>query len=86
VTENKTPDRTPYEDKLLGNELITDGQLAGRTDNLIMEHKTLGLELLVFHRIDKFQYDRAGFRYEGVFRYVSATGTNPRKFCLFRET
>jgi len=84
VTENKTPDRTPYADKLLGNELTTEGQLAGRTDSLIMEHEKHGLELLVFHRMDRFQHGGAGFRYEGTFRYLSSDGTRPRKFRLIR--
>ena len=85
VTENKTPDRIQYDDKLLGNELHTDGQLLGRTDELLMKHEKLGLELLVFHRMDKFEHPGAGFRYEGIFRYDSCNGSRPRKFRLVRE-
>ena len=85
VTEKKTPDRTQYVDKLTDNELITDGQTAGRTDYFIMD-KTVGFELLLFYRQTKSQYPDFAFRYEGAFQYVSHTGKNPTRFHLKRTT
>lgn len=84
VTENKTIDRTPYEDKLDGHTLYWDGQQQGRTDEKIIEHAGRGLELLVFYRTSKSQYPEAGFRYEGQFEYVSHSGAHPTHFILQR--
>ena len=53
ITETKTPDRTQYRDALNGDELEWDGQNSGRTDRLVIDHKVLGLELLVFYRRQK---------------------------------
>jgi hypothetical protein len=84
VTETKTPDRTQYVDTLGGDTLHWQGQSAGRTDSLIVEHQSRGLELLVFYRDRKYQHPGAGFRYEGTFGYVSHIGELPASFTLRR--
>jgi len=84
VTEEKTTDRTKYVDHLDGNVLSWQGQLSGRTDQLIVEHAARGLELLVFYRRDRRQFPRAGFRYQGRFAYVRHTGARPASFELQR--
>ncbi|HHX6969364.1 TPA: HNH endonuclease [Pseudomonas aeruginosa] len=85
VTERKTPDRTQYIDTLTGDTLHMEGQLKGRTDTLILEHRKRGLELLVFHRKAKYEHPGAGFRYEGAFTYESHSGGNPTSFVLRRK-
>lgn len=84
VTEEKTPDRTPYDDKLTGDTLEWDGQTSGRKDGLIIEHSVRGIELLVFYRRKKYEFPNAGFRYEGVFEYVAHRGSTPAHFTLRR--
>ncbi|MDQ7839237.1 MAG: DUF3883 domain-containing protein [Thermodesulfobacteriota bacterium] len=84
ITENKTNDRTQYSDLLNGDDLYWDGQLQGRTNPMIIGHEKAGDELLVFYRKKKYQYEGAGFRYEGTFRYVSHTGDKPAHFHLRR--
>jgi len=84
VTESKTPDRVQYENKLLGNLLKWDSQTKGRKDHLIIHHQELNLELLLFHRMKKYEHDGAGFRYEGPFEYLSHEGHNPAHFELTR--
>ena len=85
VTERKPADRTPYRDSLEGDVLYWQGQLAGRTDALIMDHKPNGLELLVFYRTKIYEHARAGFRYLGEFVYSSHTGNRPTSFVLERK-
>ncbi|WP_240789153.1 HNH endonuclease [Pseudomonas kribbensis] len=85
VTEQKTSDRTPYVDTLTDDTLRMEGQLQGRTDHLILRHKQLRLELLVFHRRTKEEYFGAGFRYEGAFCFEDASGSKPTSFVLKRE-
>src|SRR5262245_35409113 len=72
VTEEKTADRTPYVDRLEGDDLHFEGQTKGRTDNLIKEHREKGLELLLFLRKRKDERPDYSFRYEGPFEYVDA--------------
>jgi Domain of unknown function (DUF3883) len=84
VTEKKTSDRTPYRDLLDGDDLSWDGQTSGRKDALIINHEAEGLELLLFYRKSKAEFDNYGFRYEGPFRYVSHQGSNPAHFLLRR--
>lgn len=84
ITESKTADRTQYVDMLEGDTLHWQGQSAGRTDSLIVEHRNRGLELLVFYRNRKYEYSGAGFRYEGPFEYVSHHGELPASFTLQR--
>lgn len=85
VTEHKTPDRTQYVDVLEGDTLHWQGQSSGRKDHLIREHRAQSLELLLFYRHAKKEFDNYGFRYEGVFDYVSDEGRNPASF-VFRRS
>lgn len=71
LTEEKEPDRTQYVDRLQGVDLVTDGQTKRKTDHLIIDHRALGLDLLVFYRKSKHQYPHYGFRFVGEFEYVS---------------
>lgn len=84
VTESKTPDRVQYVDELEGDILHWQGQNAGRTDALIIEHRARGLELLLFYRTKKYEHPGAGFKYEGPFDYVSHEGALPASFVLRR--
>jgi len=86
ITKNKTSDRTQYEDHLDGDTLHCQGQSAGRTDALLIEHRQRGLELLVFYRESKYEHPGAGFRFEGRFNYVSHSGTKPANFVLQRKS
>lgn len=79
VTEEKTADRTQYDDVLLGDELHWEGQSAGRKDSLIIDHEINGLELLLFYRHSKSEYPDYAFRYEGRFRYVSHVPGDPSR-------
>lgn len=85
ITRDKSSDRTPYQDSLDGDLLHMDGQTAGRTDHLIVEHQQRDEELLVFYRESKKQYPGAGFKYEGRFNYSAQEGKNPTRFTLTRE-
>lgn len=85
ITEQKASDRTQYVDTLAGDTLHMEGQLKGRTDALILDHRQRGLELLVFYRKAKYEHPGAGFRYEGVFTYESHSGSGPTSFVLKRE-
>ncbi len=84
ITENKPGDRTPYLDRLEGDTLHWQGQMAGRTDAWIIEHYARGLEILVFFRESKNEYPPYGFRYLGPFAYISHTGRRPTNFVLQR--
>lgn len=86
VTENKTVDREQYVDKLTGNMLHWQGQRLGRTDSLVIDHKRADDRILLFYRTAKYQFEGAGFRYEGVFEYVSHSGSQPTSFILRRLT
>lgn len=85
ITETKTSDRTPYEDQLVGDDLHFEGQLQGRTDALIREHRHRELELLVFFRVRKDERPDYSFRFEGRFEYVGEQSGPPTKFHLRRE-
>jgi hypothetical protein len=84
VTENKQADREQYVDKLAGDSLHWQGQRMGRTDSLIIDHKRAGENLKVFYRRAKYEFEGAGFRYEGVFEYVNHSGSRPTSFVLRR--
>lgn len=84
ITEEKTADRTDYQDRLEGDVLEWDGQLSGRTDSMVIEHELRGVELLVFYRKRKYEFRHAAFRYEGPFRYESHFGAAPAHFRLRR--
>jgi hypothetical protein len=85
VTENKQADREQYVDKLAGDSLYWQGQRLGRTDSLIIDHKRTGANLLLFYRRAKYEFEGAGFRYEGFFEYVSHSGSHPTSFMLRRS-
>lgn len=85
VTENKTPDRTQYSDFLRDDVLEWDGQKSGRTDYQIINHERDGVELILFYRIEKYEFADAGFRYCGAFKYVTHKGSNPAHFILQKE-
>jgi hypothetical protein len=84
ITENKATGLTPYVDLLRGDMLVWDGQTAGRTDRLIIEHEIKGLEIVVFYRASKRAIPFGGFKYEGRFRYVKHFGSQPTHFILQR--
>lgn len=84
VTENKQADREQYVDKLVGDSLYWQGQRMGRTDSLIIDHKRTGENLLVFYRRAKYEFEGAGFKYEGIFEYVNHSGSHPTSFVLRR--
>jgi uncharacterized protein DUF3883 len=84
VTEDKTPDRTQFQDLLVGDTLYWDGQLSGRTDGLIIEHEARGQTLAVFYRKSRYEFTGAGFRYEGHFHYVEHSGQKPAHFVFER--
>lgn len=85
ITEHKTSDRTQYVDALEGDILHMQGQRMGRTDALISDHWQRGLELLLFYRKAKYEYPRAGFKYEGIFTYQRHSGSAPTSFVLSRK-
>ncbi len=80
VTKNKPANRPQYTDQFVGDELHWQGQSAGRSDKMIIEHKARGLELLVFYRVNADE----PFRYEGNFEYVEHGGAHPTNFKLRR--
>jgi len=85
VTKTKTADRTQYSDYLDGNVLHWQGQSKGRTDAMLIEHRLRGLEILVFYREKKYEFEGAGFLYLGRFNYGSHQGSLPTDFLLHRE-
>jgi hypothetical protein len=84
VTEEKQEGMTDYKDRLEGDSLYWQGQIAGLKDSLIIEHESDGLELVLFHRPSKDAYPGYGFRFEGPFRYISHSGSGPANFVLRR--
>ena len=71
VTENKPADRRQYKDYLDGQLLRWQGQNNGRKDRLIVTHEDEELEVLVFYRKEKQEFQNYGFIYKGRFRYVA---------------
>lgn len=84
VTENKQADREQYVDKLVDDRLYWQGQRMGRTDSLVINHRQSRENILLFYRRAKYEFDGAGFKYEGVFEYVSHTDSRPTSFVLKR--
>ncbi|WP_339099325.1 DUF3427 domain-containing protein [Yersinia enterocolitica] len=84
ITEDKTTDRTQYHDLLEEDTLSMQGQTSGRKDDLIISHMKNGLEIILFYRKIKYEFDKAGFRYEGNFSYKSHLGDKPTTFLLNR--
>ena len=72
-------------DKLTGNMLHWQGQRPGRTDSLVIDHKRSGDRLLLLIRMAKYQFEGAGFRYEGSFEYVTIR-KSADQFILRRQT
>jgi hypothetical protein len=85
VTEQKAADQTPYKDELIGDTLHWQGQAAGRTDALVINHRQEGNDILVFYRKTKNEFADSGFRLEGAFNYVSHSGGIPTSFVLERR-
>jgi hypothetical protein len=85
ITDEKTADRTQYEDRFVGDDLHFEGQTAGRTDALIREHRERGLEIILFHRERKDERPDYSFRFEGVFVYVGSESGPPTRFHLRRR-
>ena len=85
ITEEKGKDITQYKDKLDGDTLYWQGQLAGRTDQLVITHEEQGRELLVFHRKSKREHPGCSFRYLGEFYYHSHSGSGPTSYVLHRQ-
>lgn len=86
VTEEKTPDRVQYTDHLDGDVLLMQGQTEGRTDHLLTNQVVNGLELLVFHRMHRYEHAGAGFKFLGPFHYIRSFGHRPTSFVLTRDT
>ena len=86
ITQDKTADRTQYRDELKGDDLYVEGQMRGRKDKLLAEHVERDLEVLLFFRLSKVEFDGAGFRYEGRFRFVEQSGKAPTRFYFRRES
>jgi hypothetical protein len=77
VTQEKTRDRTPYQDLLKGDVLDWDGQTSARTDHLVVEHRERGMELLLFYRLRKNEFPGCAFRYCGRVLYESHVSGHP---------
>jgi putative restriction endonuclease len=84
VTQEKTPDRPQYKDELQGDDLYIEGQKRGRKDRLLAEHFESDLEVLLFYRKSKYEFEHAAFRYEGLFRFVEQSGKAPTRFHFLR--
>ena len=82
VTENKTKDRTQYKDMLEGDILEWDGQLKGHTDNLVINHVGLGLDLILMYRISRNEKPNHSFVCLGRLAYLNHEGSNPTHFYL----
>jgi hypothetical protein len=84
VTAKKSEDMTKYVDRLDGDILYWQGQLAGHKDSSIIDHAKNGLELVVFYRPSEHHYSASGFRFEGPFEYKDHSGKSPTDFILQR--
>ena len=85
ITEEKEPHQVQYKDSLDGDELRIEGQTSGRTNKTLINHVSSGDEVLLFHRKSKSEYPNFGFKYEGLFQYVSHTGEKPASFVFSRK-
>jgi len=71
VTRKKAPNQPKYVDYLAGKTLHWQGQTSGKSDLMIVEHKSRHMELLLFYREEPKQFADSGFRYLGPVEYVS---------------
>lgn len=88
VTARKSADRTQYADRLDGDILHWEGPEKRGPDQMVIDHGTRGLELLLFYRERKNEFPAYGFRYEGPFDYLShrtPDGDGPTSFVLSRS-
>jgi len=84
ITKETPPGHVPRHNDLTGDKLEFDGQNAGRTDRWLIEHKQDDMEVILFYREHRDEYPGSGFRYEGLFEYVSHEGKRPTKFTFRR--
>lgn len=82
VTMNKTKDRTQYLDLLNGENLAWEGQLSGRTDSVIINHASLGLDLVLMYRESRNASKNYGFTFMGRLLYLNHVGSKPARFTL----
>ena len=82
VTRKKAPNQPKYVDYLSGKTLHWQGQTSGKSDQMIIDHKTRDLELLLFYREEPKQYSDSGFRYLGPVEYMSHSPGHPSSFKL----
>ncbi len=54
----------------------------GKSDLMIIEHKSRDLELLLFYRDSPKQYADSGFRYVGKVDYLDHKAGHPTSFTL----
>jgi hypothetical protein len=52
---------------------------------MIIDHGRNGDLLLLFYRTAKYQFEGAGFLFEGSFEYASHSGSFPTSFILRRQ-
>jgi putative restriction endonuclease len=65
VTRKKAANQPKYIDSLTGDKLHWQGQASGKSDLIIIEHTSRGLELLLFYRNEPKQFADSGSRYHG---------------------
>jgi len=82
VTRKKAANQPKYVDDLVGITLHWQGQASGKSDLMIIEHKSRDLELLLFYRDEPKQYADAGFRYVGLVEYAAHKAGHPTSFTL----
>ncbi|WP_460006995.1 hypothetical protein [Methanogenium cariaci] len=82
VTKNKTLDHTDYYDDLDGSKLTFEGQTAGRTDQMILDHEIDGNEIILFYREKRDEHPKYAFKYCGRFQYESHSRDKPKRFVL----
>jgi putative restriction endonuclease len=82
VTHKKAANQPKYVDHLSGNTLHWQGQTSGKSDLMVIEHKSRDLELLLFYREEPKQYADSGFRYLGPVEYMSHNPGHPSSFTL----
>ena len=84
VTEEKTPNRRQYHDRLHDDILEWDGQEKGGRDGWVINHRRDKREILLFYRKKRTHYPGYGFRYEGPFEYITHWDSGPSHFILQR--